>query len=41
MPSAGAYGDFLIAVSFVFCALIVWYAWTWPAPAWRQAGVLA
>lgn len=31
MPSAGAYGDFLIAVSFVFCALIVWHAWTWPA----------
>jgi hypothetical protein len=32
---------FLIAVSFVFRALFVWYARTWPAPAWRQAGVPA
>ncbi len=33
LPYAGAYDNFLIAVSFVFCALIVWYAWTWPPPA--------
>jgi len=33
LPYARAYDNFLIAVSFVFCALIVWYAWTWPAPA--------
>ncbi len=32
LPYAGAYDNFLIVVSFVFCALIVWYAWTWPAP---------
>ncbi len=33
LPYPGTYDNFLIAVSFVFCALIVWYAWTWPAPA--------
>jgi len=33
LPYHGAYDNFLIAVSIVFCALIVWYAWTWPAPA--------
>ena len=33
LPYPGAYDNFLIAVSLVFCALIVWYAWTWPAPA--------
>jgi len=31
LPHAGAYGDFPIAVSFVFYAPIVLYAWTWPA----------
>ena len=40
LPYAGACDNFLIAVSIVFCALIVWYAWTWPAPAQCQAGVL-
>jgi len=29
LPYKGAYDNFLIAVSFVFCGLIVWYAWTW------------
>ena len=33
LPYPVAYDNFLIAVSIVFCALIVWYAWTWPAPA--------
>ncbi len=33
LPYPGAYDNFLIAVSIVFCALIAWYAWTWPAPA--------
>ena len=33
LPYPGAYDNFLIAVSLVFCALIVWYAWTWLAPA--------
>jgi hypothetical protein len=32
LPYEGAYDNFLIAVSIVFCGLIVWYAWTWPAP---------
>lgn len=31
LPYEGAYDNFLIAVSVVFCALIGWYAWTWPA----------
>jgi hypothetical protein len=29
LPYVGWYDNFLIAVSFVFNALIVWYAWTW------------
>jgi len=33
LPYKGAYDNFLIVVSFVFCGLIVWYAWTWPSPA--------
>jgi hypothetical protein len=33
LPYKGAYDNFLIAVSIVFCGLIGWYAWTWPAPA--------
>jgi hypothetical protein len=30
LPYEGAYDNFLIAVSIVFCGLIAWYAWTWP-----------
>jgi hypothetical protein len=30
LPYEGAYDNFLIAVSAVFCGLIAWYAWTWP-----------
>ena len=42
LPYPGAYDNFLIVVSLVFCALIVWYAWTWKVPAWRQTlGVVA
>ena len=33
LPYKGLYDNFLIVVSLVFCGLIVWYAWTWPAPA--------
>lgn len=29
LPYKGAYDNFLIGVSFVFNALIVWYAWKW------------
>ena len=29
LPYAGAYDNFLIGVSFVFNALIIWYAWRW------------
>jgi hypothetical protein len=29
LPYKGAYDNFLIAVSIVFNALIVWYAWKW------------
>jgi hypothetical protein len=29
LPYEGAYDNFLIAVSFVFNALTVWYAWKW------------
>ncbi|MGB8361584.1 MAG: hypothetical protein WCE80_09305 [Acidimicrobiia bacterium] len=29
LPYPGAYDNLLIAVSFVFNGLIVWYAWTW------------
>jgi hypothetical protein len=32
LPYHGAYDNFLIGVSIVFCALIAWFAWTWPAP---------
>jgi hypothetical protein len=32
LPYEGAYDNFLIAVSIVLCGLIVWFAWTWPAP---------
>ena len=31
LPYEGAYDNFLIVVSIVFCGLIGWYAWTWPA----------
>ncbi len=31
LPYKGAYDNVLIAVSFVFCAAIAWYAWTWRA----------
>ena len=31
LPYKGAYDNFLIAVSFVFNALTVWYAWRWVA----------
>lgn len=30
LPYEGAYDNFLIGVSVVFCLLIGWYAWTWP-----------
>ena len=30
LPYKGAYDNFLIGVSVVFCLLIGWYAWTWP-----------
>jgi hypothetical protein len=29
LPYPGMYDNFLIVVSFVFCGLIVWYAWAW------------
>ena len=29
LPYPGHYDNFLIVVSFVFCALIGWFAWTW------------
>ena len=32
LPYEGAFDNFLIVVSLVFCGLIVWYAWTWPVP---------
>jgi hypothetical protein len=31
LPYKGAYDNFLIAVTFVFNALTVWYAWRWVA----------
>ena len=31
LPYKGLYDNFLIAVSLVFNALTVWYAWTWAA----------
>jgi hypothetical protein len=33
LPYKGWYDNFLIAVSIVFCGAIIWYAWTWQAPA--------
>ena len=33
LPYVGMYDNFLILVSFVFNALIVWYAWTWVSAA--------
>jgi Family of unknown function (DUF6326) len=33
LPYAGLYDNFLIVVSFVFNAMIVWYAWTWVSSA--------
>ena len=29
LPYKGAYDNFLIIVSFVFNALVIWYAWNW------------
>jgi hypothetical protein len=29
LPYRGSYDNLLIAVSFVFCALVIWYAWRW------------
>jgi hypothetical protein len=29
LPYVGWYDNFLIAASFVFNGLIIWYAWTW------------
>jgi len=29
LPYKGAYDNFLIVVSFVFNALVIWYAWKW------------
>jgi hypothetical protein len=29
LPYPGMYDNFLIVVSFVFCGLIIWYAWGW------------
>jgi hypothetical protein len=29
LPYAGLYDNFLIIVSLVFNAVIIWYAWTW------------
>lgn len=29
LPYEGFYDNFLIVVSFVFNAMIIWYAWTW------------
>jgi len=29
LPYPGHYDNFLIGVSFVFCGLIAWLAWTW------------
>ena len=33
LPYKGLYDNFLIIVSFVFNALIAWYAWTWVSAA--------
>jgi hypothetical protein len=29
LPYPGMYDNFLIGVSFIFCGLIIWYAWSW------------
>ena len=29
LPYVGAYDNFLIAVSFIFNAMVIWYAWHW------------
>ena len=29
LPYKGAYDNFLIVVSFVFNAMVIWYAWRW------------
>jgi hypothetical protein len=29
LPYKGAYDNFLIGVSFIFNALVIWYAWRW------------
>jgi hypothetical protein len=29
LPYEGAYDNFLIGVSFVFNAMVIWYAWRW------------
>ena len=29
LPYNGAYDNFLIVVSFVFNAMVIWYAWRW------------
>ena len=29
LPYEGAYDNFLIVVSFVFNAMVIWYAWRW------------
>ena len=31
LPYKGAYDNFLIVVSFVFNAMVIWYAWQWVA----------
>lgn len=31
LPYPGAYDNFLIVVSFVFNAMVIWYAWRWVA----------
>lgn len=32
LPYKGAYDNLLIVVSMGFCAMIVWYAWSWTTP---------
>jgi hypothetical protein len=31
LPYAGTYDNFLIAMSFIFNGLTIWYAWKWVA----------
>ena len=33
LPYEGAYDNFLIGVSIVLCGVLIWFAWTWSAPA--------